>query len=98
MKLRLRTRISLLVVGVIAVLVLVLSGVLLYQFGVSMEKTRRSNTEAMAGALLAQAEKQGTGLARFLAESLINPLYLYQMEDIYNLTRSAREQKGRLNS
>ena len=94
MKLRLRTRISLLVVGVIAVLVLVLSGVLLYQFGVSMEKTRRSNTEAMAGALLAQAEKQGTGLARFLAESLINPLYLYQMEDIYNLTRSAREQKG----
>ena len=94
MNLRLQTRISVLIVGLTAILVLVLSGTLLFQFNASMEETRRSNTDAMSRALLAQAEKQGTGLARFLAESLTNHLYHYDMEVIYDLARSAREQRG----
>ena len=94
MKLRLQTRVSLFIVGVIVFLVLALSGVLLYQFDASMGKTRESNTEAMSRALLAQAEKQGTSLTTFLADSLINHVYRYEMDLIYSLARSARERKG----
>ena len=90
MKLRLATRTSLLIVGLIVFIVVTLSGALLVQIGAVMSEMRRSNSDAMASALLEQAEKQGTGLTQLLADSLANPLYQYRMDVIYNLVRSAK--------
>ena len=61
MKLRLATRASLVIVGLIVFIVVALSGTLLVQFGTVMSEMRRSNSGAMVSALLGQAEKQATG-------------------------------------
>ena len=94
MKLRLATRASLVIVGLIVFIVIALSGTLLVQFGTVMSEMRRSNSGAMVSALLGQAEKQATGLTQLLAEQLTNPLYLYRMDVIEDLVSSAKDQKG----
>lgn len=94
MKLRLATRVSLLIVGLIVFIVVALSGALLVQFGAVMSEMHRSNSEAISSALLEQAEKQGTGLTQLLAEALTNPLFQYRIDVIYDLVSSARDKEG----
>jgi signal transduction histidine kinase len=94
MRLRLATRTSLVIVGLIVFIVVTLSGALFVQFWAVMSEMRRSNSDAMASALLEQAEKQGIGLTQFLAEAMTNPLYQYRMDVIYDLVGSTKDQKG----
>ena len=91
---RLHTRVSVAIIGLIAVLVVVLSGILFVQFRETMEETRRSNSDAMAAALLRQAEKRALGLASFLSEALVNPLLQDRWDVVRDLTESARDQRG----
>ena len=91
---RLHTRVSVAIIGLIAVLVVVLSGILFVQFRETMEETRRSNSDAMAAALLRQAEKRALGLASFLSEALVNPLLQDRWDVVRDLAESARDQRG----
>ncbi len=92
MKLRLNTRIVLTIVGLIAVLVAVLAGLLYFQFGRTMEETRKANTYAMTEALLARVEKRAETAARFLAESVANSLYHHRLDAMRELNLSLARQ------
>jgi signal transduction histidine kinase/ActR/RegA family two-component response regulator len=47
----------------------------------------------MTEGLMLQMEKRGEVITRFLAETLANPLYLYDMEEVYELLSATRQQK-----
>ena len=90
MKLRLHTRVSLLIIALILVLVGVLSGGLLYQVRVSMSEIRGASKEAVGEALFSQVENQGIAFTRTLADNLTNHLYYYQMDLIRDLVVTAK--------
>lgn len=91
---RLHTRVSVAIIGLIAVLAIVFSGLLFVQFRDTMDETRQSNSEAMAVALLRQAEKRAVGLASFLSETLANPLRQSRWDIVRDVAGSARDQRG----
>ncbi len=91
---RLHTRVTMAIVGLIAALVVVLSALLFVQFRQTMDETRESNSAAMAEALLKQAERRALGVAGFLSESLINPLSRQHWDAVRDLVLSARGRRG----
>ncbi len=91
---RLHTRVTMAIVGLIAALVVVLSALLFVQFRQTMEETRESNSVAMAEALLKQAERRAQGVAGFLSESLADPLSRQHWDAIRELALSVRGRRG----
>ncbi len=94
MKIGLQARASFVIVGLIAIIVVTLSGALLIQFRGLMGEMRQANSVAMTAGLLEQADLKGRGLAEFLARALANPLHQYRMDMIFDLARSARNHSG----
>lgn len=91
---RLHTRVTMAIVGLIAALVVVLSALLFVQFRQTMEETRESNSVAMAEALLRQAERRAQGVAGFLSESLADPLSQQHWDAVRDLAVFARGRRG----
>ena len=73
--------------------VFVLSGALLFQFRSSFSTLTEVSSQAMTEDLMIQLKKRGEVITRFLAEMLANPLYLYDMEKIYELPNATKQQK-----
>lgn len=93
MKFPLHLRYYLIILLLIASVIIILAGTLLIQFKTSMEKVTQSSSEIMNNGLLEQLNKRGEVLVSFLAKDLVNPVYQYDMEKIYGITRNIKEQK-----
>lgn len=93
MKLKLQARYSIVIFSIIICIVTVLSAMLLFQFKTSMNNLSKTNLELMSKKLLEQINKRGEVMTSFLVENIKNPLYLYDMQRIYELLSTAAEQK-----
>lgn len=93
MKLGLRGKYTLIIVGLIVGSVSLLAGVLMFQFASSLSRLMRASADAMSRDLLAQVNKRGEALTHFLSETLINPLYYYDLEEIRLLLQAAKERE-----
>ena len=91
---KLQARIALISACLIIALVMILSAVQFLQFKEFTDEARRSNVNAMSGALFDQAEKHGRSLVTYLAELLINPMYEARMDQVNDIVRTASEQGG----
>ena len=80
MRLRLKGRYCLTLATLTLSVTLVLGGALFFQFQAFDRATRRSSDQAMESALLDQIEAQGRGLAEIIADSLIDPLYRFDLD------------------
>ncbi|GJQ58674.1 MAG: HAMP domain-containing protein [Candidatus Scalindua sp. AMX11] len=74
-------------------IIFILSGVLASQFRTSMLEMSRTSAETMENKLLEQFEERGGILTRNLVENIINPLYKYDMETMYEITKAVKKQK-----
>lgn len=94
MTLPLQARFSSVIVGLIAVLVVNLSGVLYFQFNEIMAEMQRYNGMAMRDALLGQARIQAVSQARYLGDTLTNDLYQLRLDRLRDLASAAKVQMG----
>jgi signal transduction histidine kinase len=94
MKLPLQARFSAVIVGLIALLVVNLSGVLYVQFNEIMGEMQRSNAIAMRDALLSQTRIQGVNQAHYLAESTADDLGHGRIDRLREIVSLAKMQAG----
>ena len=98
MRFRLQTNYSLTITSIIIFTVLVSAGILLYQFRHSYEMIAKTGSAEMSVNLLTHMEKRGEAVTRLLAENLIKPLYLNDMQTMFDLLRAAKAQKDILSA
>ncbi len=98
MRFRLQTKYSLTIISLIIATVLILAGILLYQFRHHYGMVARTGSAEMSISLLAQMEKRGEMVTRLLAENLINPLYLHDMQAMFDILTAAKAQKDILSA
>lgn len=94
MKTSLQARFSVVIVGFIAILGTVLSGILYAQFNSIMEEIRDSNSTAMTDALIGQAKVQAVDQTHYLANTLTNDLYQYRIDKVTDIAAAAKMQNG----
>ncbi len=92
MKLPLGARYSLAIVSLVLTVVASMAIVLLFQFRNSADEITALSTQVLDDELYAQVERRGQGLADLLAESLVTPLYRYDMQTIHGLLNGVLEQ------
>ncbi|MFW2371756.1 MAG: ATP-binding protein [Gammaproteobacteria bacterium] len=92
MKLRLQTRYMMVILLLVIVLVSVLAGVLLVNFRDLTSTMSQASNEEMERRLLVQMRKRGEIMTRFLAENLVNPVYQYDMDEVFKLINAALSQ------
>lgn len=93
MRLKLRDKYLFVFVALLLFMVLVLSSALLYQFKSSFTTLSEASSRAMSADLLLQIRQRGEVITRFLGETLVNPLYLYNMAEIYELLNTTKQQQ-----
>lgn len=93
MKLDLRARFTLAILALILTIVLVLSGILFLQFRNTSRHAGEATARGMEKTLRHELEQRGVVMARFLAENMTNPLYRYDMDAMYQLTKAALGQE-----
>ncbi|MDJ0782677.1 MAG: ATP-binding protein [Desulfosarcinaceae bacterium] len=74
--------------------VVFLSGSLLYQFRSAMTGLREASTVTMSADLLEQEKARGEVIIRLLAETLLNPLYHYDLATIEELLKATLSQEN----
>lgn len=92
MKLRLQTRYMIVILALVIVLVSVLAGVLLVNFRDLTSSMSQASNEEIQQRLLVQMSKRGEVMTQFLAENLVNPVYQYDMDEVYKLLYAALSQ------
>ncbi|MFH1772240.1 MAG: ATP-binding protein [Candidatus Omnitrophota bacterium] len=93
MKLKLQTKYS---IGILLLLFFVISLLTLtfaFKFKFTMQEVTRSSSLAMQESLISQIENRANTLVHYLSEALVNPLYEYNVGDIYDMIKSAREEE-----
>ena len=90
---RLQARYTLVIVTVVVTVILFLSGILLLQFQSLTSSFTKASSDAMSKELRMQMERRGAVMTVLLADNLVNPLYRYDMESIFNLLQTAKNQK-----
>ncbi|WP_300675162.1 ATP-binding protein [Desulfoluna sp.] len=93
MKLKLQTRYSLIILSLLITNMILLTSILLFQFNSSLNAMVETSSISMEKDLLAQLERQGESITRLVAEKLVNPLYQYNMVEIYDLLHTVKMQK-----
>ncbi|MDH3229403.1 MAG: response regulator [Alphaproteobacteria bacterium] len=91
MPLTLKARYALVVLGLTLATVFSLSAALLTAFGVASVQLRETNVESMERALLRQYERRAADLARALAKSVADEIYLLDVDHIQNLVDDLSE-------
>ena len=89
MTLRVQSRYSLAVLGLIALVVVSLSISLLTGFRATEEETREASLRAMRDGLMAKLDQEATNLADLLATTLAKPLYFFDLDVIAGVLESA---------
>ena len=90
---KLHLKYSLTVTVLIITIVLILSGILSFQYKTSMHEISRTSSETMEDKLLDQFKERGKIITLNLVENIINPLYKYDMETIYEITKAVKNEK-----
>ena len=88
MALRVQSRYSLAILGLIALVVLSLTASLLTGFRATERETREASLQAMRGGLMTQLEEEATNLANLLAATLAKPLYFFDLDVIAGVLES----------
>jgi len=78
--------------------VFLLAGALLFQFTSSVNTLIETSSARMAHDLLTQMEKRGESITRLVAENLVNPLYHYDLVEIYEVLKAVKLQKDILHA
>lgn len=94
MRLGLQARYSLIMVSLLVAMVGIMAGVHLLEFRATVTRTTEATKSAVAGALAVQLRRQGEGLARFLADTLADPIHGRRAGLIRDLVRAASDQEG----
>ncbi len=89
MSLRVQSRYSLAILGLIILVVVGLSGTLLTGFRATQAETRSASLQAMGDGLTAQLEQEAGNLAEMLATTLAKPLYFFDLDVIAGVLESA---------
>lgn len=92
MALRLQARYIIIIVTLTVASVSVLGSLLLYQFRSTIYQLTEASSESSEKYLRNQIDKRGQVITRLLSENLINPLYQYDMEQIYELVKNVKSQ------
>lgn len=92
MALRLQARYIIIIVTLTVASVGVLGSLLLYQFRSTIYELTEASSESSEKYLRNQIDKRGQVITRLLSENLINPLYQYDMEQIYELVKNVKAQ------
>ena len=92
MALRLQGRYTVTIVTLIVAVVVVLTAVLMTRFRADHQDLARTSAYLMSQELESQVIRRGESAVRFLADSLTNPMYQYDMEEIGNLLEAARRE------
>lgn len=90
---KLHLKYSLNVTVLIISIVLILSVALSSQFRTSMHEMSTTSTETMENKLLEQFKERGVIVTLNFVENIIDPLYKYDMETIYKITKAMKNQK-----
>jgi PAS domain S-box-containing protein len=93
MKLKLRTRYALVLVSLIIFISFLLAGSLFFHLKSSVNELTNVSSENIKTDLMNQMEQRGKIIVHFLAESLIDPLYHYDLQSVYDLLSIVLEQK-----
>ena len=93
MNLNLQTRYMMVILALVIVMVSVLAGVLLVNFRDLSSSMSQASNEDIEQRLLVQMRKRGEIITRFLAENLVNPVYQYDMDEVYKLINAALSQE-----
>ena len=89
MTLRVQSRYSLAILGLIALVVFSLSASLLTGFRATERETREASRRAMSDGLMTQLEEEASNLAELLATTLAKPLYFFDLDVIAGVLESA---------
>lgn len=92
MALRLQARYIIIIVTLTVMSVSILGGLLLYQFSGTVNELSEASSESSTKYLREQIDKRGHAITSLMAENLVNPLYLYDMEEIYELIKNVKTQ------
>ena len=76
-------------ISLVLTIIAILSGIHLYHFNQNSQKVLLQSTSNTADSLLRQIEKRGVSLLDYLSESLVNPLYQFDLEATYDLLKPA---------
>jgi len=90
---RLHARYTALIIALIVVIVSILSGILFVQLNSVSDDYTEASTSLMSRDLQTQMVKRGVVITRLLSENLVNPMYAYDMESIFNLLKDVTIQK-----
>ncbi|MFQ6034937.1 MAG: ATP-binding protein [Sedimentisphaerales bacterium] len=93
MKLNLQSKYTLVILSLIISVVIISAGTVMVQSTSITKEVIHASSENMEDNLLEQLRKRATVFARFLSNNLTNPVYQYDMETIYDITKAAQEQK-----
>lgn len=93
MRIRLRAKYSFTFILLILLIILVMAGTLLYRLNSSLSALTAASSKVMAQELLQQMQKRGEVIVQNLSENLVNPLYRYDIETIYELLLTAKQQE-----
>lgn len=93
MRLRLQARYTIIIVTLIVTIMLSLSAVLLHQFQSSTRRITTEGTGLVTDDLLEQVKKRAAIMATTLGNNLVNPLYLYNMEQMQQLLQVAKTEE-----
>ena len=74
--------------------VMLLAGVLLFQFNTSIDDIIETSSASMEADLMEEMEKRGHSIIRLVEENIINPMYNYNMLEIYDLLKTVRSQEN----
>jgi len=89
---RLQTRYTIIIVGLIAVIVAILSIALTHQFKMSSRQMTLEGSDTASKYLLDQLQKRASSLVIQLNENLVNHVYLFKMEDVYYALENVRRE------
>ena len=93
MKLRLWSRNAFTLITLIISVVILLSGTLLLQFRSSISEMVKTDVEMVTVDLVDQLKRRGELLTRYMSEDLVNPVYRYDMETLYENLNTVKKQK-----
>ena len=89
MKFRLRSRYTLTILALVVVIATLLAGALLAGFQHQTDEMSSATAQEMKERLLTKMRQRGRSMTQLLAENLINPVYDYDLQSIYELAHTA---------
>ena len=93
MKLKLQSKYSFVILSIVISLVIIFASLILLQFRSIMFDVTSLTSKTLKTDLLRQLEKRAELIVLFLSENLINPVYQYDMQTIYDLAKATKKQK-----